>query len=63
MVLQTAQGDYPHLLFYGPTGIGKKRLIMALLQEMYGATAEKVPFCYSLTLRLFSCRHAVNNGF
>ncbi|CAK9197039.1 unnamed protein product [Sphagnum troendelagicum] len=37
-----AQGDCPHLLFYGPTGAGKKTLIMALLREMYGVSAEKV---------------------
>jgi DNA polymerase III delta prime subunit len=49
-VLQIAQGDCPHLLFYGPTGAGKKTLIMALLREMYGVSAEKVSFCSSLTL-------------
>uniref|UniRef100_A0A2N9F893 AAA+ ATPase domain-containing protein n=1 Tax=Fagus sylvatica TaxID=28930 RepID=A0A2N9F893_FAGSY len=34
--------DCPHLLFYGPPGSGKKTLIMALLRQMFGATAEKV---------------------
>ncbi|KAK7821705.1 replication factor c subunit 3 [Quercus suber] len=34
--------DCPHLLFYGPPGSGKKTLIMALLRQMFGPTAEKV---------------------
>ncbi|XP_021776051.1 replication factor C subunit 3 [Chenopodium quinoa] len=34
--------DCPHLLFYGPPGSGKKTLIMALLREMFGPSAEKV---------------------
>ncbi|XP_042437740.1 replication factor C subunit 5 isoform X1 [Zingiber officinale] len=34
--------DCPHLLFYGPTGSGKKTLIVALLKEMFGPGVEKV---------------------
>ncbi|KAK4272358.1 hypothetical protein QN277_020926 [Acacia crassicarpa] len=34
--------DCPHLLFYGPPGAGKKTLIMALLRQMFGNSAEKV---------------------
>ncbi|OVA16426.1 AAA+ ATPase domain [Macleaya cordata] len=34
--------DCPHLLFYGPSGNGKKTLIMAVLRQMFGAGAEKV---------------------
>ncbi|PPD90823.1 hypothetical protein GOBAR_DD12244 [Gossypium barbadense] len=34
--------DCPHLLFYGPSGSGKKTLIMALLRQIFGPSAEKV---------------------
>ncbi|XP_019186882.1 PREDICTED: replication factor C subunit 3-like [Ipomoea nil] len=34
--------DCPHLLFYGPSGSGKKTLIMALIRQIFGATADKV---------------------
>lgn len=36
--------DCPHLLFYGPSGSGKKTLIMAVVKQMFGAGAEKVRF-------------------
>ncbi|KAK1289313.1 hypothetical protein QJS10_CPB18g00376 [Acorus calamus] len=37
-----SEQDCPHLLFYGPTGSGKKTLIMAVLKQMFGAAVEKV---------------------
>ncbi|XP_064963899.1 replication factor C subunit 5 isoform X1 [Musa acuminata AAA Group] len=37
-----SEHDCPHLLFYGPTGSGKKTLVMALLKQMFGPGVEKV---------------------
>lgn len=39
-----ASKDIPHLLFYGPSGSGRKTRVMSLLQEVYG------PSVYSLRL-------------
>jgi len=37
-----ANGNLPHLLFYGPSGGGKKTRVKAVLRSLYGASVEKV---------------------
>jgi replication factor C subunit 3/5 len=37
-----ADGDCPHLLFYGVSGAGKKTLALAVLREIFGPSVEKV---------------------
>ncbi|KAJ8970298.1 hypothetical protein NQ317_019333 [Molorchus minor] len=38
----TKDGDFSHLLVYGPSGAGKKTRIMCLLRELYGPGVERL---------------------
>eukprot|EP01097_Dermamoeba_algensis_P007602 TRINITY_DN4841_c0_g1_i1.p1 TRINITY_DN4841_c0_g1~~TRINITY_DN4841_c0_g1_i1.p1 ORF type:complete len:305 (-),score=64.00 TRINITY_DN4841_c0_g1_i1:280-1194(-) len=40
--LLAQSGDFPHLLFYGPPGAGKKTRITGFLRELYGSSVEKL---------------------
>lgn len=41
VLTQAASEDVPHMLFYGPSGAGKKTRITCLLKALYGPGALK----------------------
>lgn len=36
------QQDFPHLMFFGNSGAGKKTRIMCVLKQLYGTAAERL---------------------
>jgi replication factor C subunit 3/5 len=34
--------DFPHILFYGASGVGKRTLTKCLLHELYGESVHKI---------------------
>eukprot|EP00941_MAST-03F_sp_MAST-3F-sp1_P002653 g2653.t1 len=41
LVSLATTGDIPHMVFYGPTGAGKKTRVMALLRQLFGPGVQK----------------------
>ncbi|GFE55612.1 replication factor C subunit [Babesia ovis] len=41
-LVDKSHGELPHLLFYGPSGAGKKTRILATLRAVFGASIDKV---------------------
>ena len=62
-IVQASNSELPHLMFYGPSGAGKKTRVMALLKEIFGAGVDKVrdPESYSTRTSLTRfCDHQMH---
>jgi replication factor C subunit 3/5 len=42
LISTVKSGDFPHMLFYGPSGAGKKTRVNALLRQVFGNKADKL---------------------
>lgn len=43
--VQASKTDIPHMMFYGPSGAGKKTRVMGFLRAVFGSGVEKVRGC------------------
>lgn len=43
-ITSNSNGNIPHLLFYGPSGGGKKVRISSVLHEIFGDSVDKVSY-------------------
>ena len=41
-----SSGEFPHLLFYGPHGSGKKTLVLSVLRELFGSNVDRTKLEY-----------------
>ena len=52
--MKAASGDFPHMLFYGPSGAGKKTRIACTLRQLFGSHVEKVSRIFAFLACLYT---------